>query len=158
MTDLTAPRLPLRSWSRFEWEGVVARPAGDGWTGSIVPRIAPHPLSLGRAVFAARGRGAPLDPPAPDSDEITEDGECSARCQPPRARWVYVVSDTSLTVLASACFDSGPGMVSDEHHFRHVPVGTFRLDGPEPDWEEIARRALALKTGPSACPKQRIAL
>ena len=157
---MTQLDLPLHWWSLPDWTGAIARPRGDGWEGFIVPGVAPHPLSLGKLVFEETRQGG--DPLAGCPRQLThrliEEGECADECEPSRVRWVYVVGDVTVTALVAACFESGPGLVSGIHHFRHVPVGSFVRRGPQPDWSAVAYRALELKTGAGACKEQRIAV
>lgn len=151
--------LPLRHFDHFDWVGAVAEPDGDGWTGGVALNIDPHPLSLGREVWRVTQADVPAEAwgfHLQDGWRLQEGHECSIACEPHRVRWVYVLSDDDVfTVLVGACFRSGPGMVSGEHHFRHVAVFSTSIDSAEPDWLRIVRLGLEVKAGPDHCPYQR---
>lgn len=164
--------LPIYGWDFISWTGAIACPIRRGWVGFTVVRVPPHPMSLGKMLWdrIARGESALDHEFSLHRDTVREQYGCSDSCEPHRVRWVYVISPISIRILAAVCFDSGSGMVRSNtslepgtsrplvHHFRHVNVGTFSLRGPEPDWSAVARQVLHLKTGPEACPAQRIAL
>lgn len=141
--------------------GCIARATGDGWKGRYNHSDS-YPTWLGAEVWAIlherfggdaaaflryateehsgwsqfgsvcychdRGEGA-------DYGWIEERGPCSeTTCDPLFIEWVYVLDPAArrLTVL---CSRNRAGGV-----YRHVAVGSFSLDGPEPDWEALEAR------------------
>jgi len=154
-------QLPLHPYSLIDWIGAVAQPVGDGWAGLAVRPIAPHPLELGKRVWDLARQGASLkDIQAQwlEAGNVSEGESCSWSCEPSRVRWVYVVGDGGFSVLVAACFQSGEGAVSGNHHYRHEPLLFSRLTGSEPDWQQLIELASEIKSGPNACPEQRRAV
>lgn len=174
------------------WFAVVGEPQGDGWRGWFASLDGP--LSPGRHILANPTVFGPVlwarlaadgwrpaglitelssrDPQPP----LRETVECTGHgCDPMLARWVYVLSEASLTVFACVCYPGDEAerlrlvarfeetlMKEDlqaierhRHQPRHVYAGTVPYRSPEPAWDRFAATILMEKAAPGACTDQR---